>query len=95
MCVREAGAGLRLELVTREVLGSKLERLRYVGVEVGGLLPRDPVDEIHRNVVKTGITEMVEGQSDVVRAGNTVEDAEQLGPERLRAEGDAVDPLSP
>jgi hypothetical protein len=72
MC--EAGAGLRLELVAGEVLGPKRERLRYVGVEVGGLLPRDSVDEIQRDVVKTGITEIVEGESDVVRTGNAVED---------------------
>jgi len=51
------------------VLGPERERLVYVGVEIGGLLPRDPVDEIQRNVVKSGITKMIEGSSDVVRTG--------------------------
>src|SRR5262249_4741661 len=89
--VCEAGAGLRLELVTREMLGPKRERLRYVGVESGGLLPRDPVDEIQGDVVKTGIAEMGERAPDVVRSGNAIEDAEQLRWERRPAEGDSVD----
>ena len=44
--VREPRPGLRLELVAGEVLGSKRERLLYVSSEIGGSLPRDPVDEI-------------------------------------------------
>ena len=35
------------------------ERVVEVGVEIGGALAGDPVDEIERNVVKTGITKMM------------------------------------
>ena len=92
--VRKPGPRLRLELVAREVLGPKRERLAYVGIEVGGSLPRDPIDEIQRDVVKSGITKMVKGTSDVVRTGNAVEDGEQPRLERLRAERDAVDAVA-
>ena len=44
-----------------------------IGLEVGGLLARDAVDEIERDVVNSGITKSVDGASDVVRLGNTAE----------------------
>src|SRR5512133_1904706 len=92
--VREPRPGLRLELVAGEVLGPKRERLSYVGSEIGGPLPRNPVDEIQRDVVKSGIAKMVEGAPDVVRSGNAVEYAKQFGLERLGTERDAVDAVA-
>ena len=44
-----------------------------VGFEIGGALAGNPVDEIERDVVKSGITKMMHGASDVVRLGNTLE----------------------
>ena len=49
-----------------------------VGFEIGGALAGYPVDEIERDVVKSGIAEMMHGASDVVRLGNTLEHVEQL-----------------
>jgi hypothetical protein len=74
--VGEPGARLGLELVTRQVLRPESERLIDVGLEVGGSLARDSVDEIERDVVKSGITEMVKGAPDVVRAGAPFEHRE-------------------
>ena len=59
------------------MLGAERERLVDVGVQAGGALAGDPVDEIERDVVESGITEMVEGSSDVGRTGNALEDLEQ------------------
>ena len=42
----EARTRLRLELVAGEVLGLEREGLREVGVEVGGALAGNAVDEI-------------------------------------------------
>ena len=70
--------GLGLELVAGEVLRLEREGLLEIGVEVGGALTRDPVDEIERDVVKPGITEMMHGAPDVVRAGDALEHREQL-----------------
>ena len=61
-----------------------------VGFEIGGALAGDPVDEIERDVVESGIAKMMHGASDVVRMGNTLEHLEQSRPERLRAERDAI-----
>src|SRR5262245_43319311 len=95
VCVREPGSGLRLQLVAREVLRPELECLVDVGVEVGGALARDPVDEIEGDVVKSGTTEMVESAPDVAGAGNAVEDRQQPRLKRLDAERDAVDTAVP
>src|SRR5207244_8192353 len=62
-----------------------------VGLEVGGALAGDPVDEIERDVVTSGIAKMVERASDGVWLGNTFEHREQMRTEALRAERDAVD----
>ena len=71
----------------------RLERegVAEIGFEIGGALAGDPVDEIERDVVKSGITKMMHGAPDVVRTGNTLEHAQQLGLEGLRAERDARD----
>src|SRR4029450_2360418 len=82
MRMREPRAGLRFELVARQVLRSESERLVDVGVEVGGARGRGPVDEIQRDVVKSGITEIVEGAPDVLRTGATLQYREQV---RLKA----------
>ena len=87
--VGEARPRLRLELVAGEVLRLERERVAEVGLEVGGALAGDPVDEIERDVVKSGITEMMHGAPDVVRAGNTLEHLQQLRPEGLGAERNA------
>ena len=75
--VREAGAGLRLELVRGDVLGLEREGLGEIAREVGGLLARDAVDEIERDVANSGITQSVEGAPDVVRLGNAIEHVEE------------------
>ena len=67
------------------------ERVAEIGFEIGGALAGDPVDEVERDVVKSGITKMMHGASDVVRTGNALEHAEQLRLEGLRAERDARD----
>jgi len=59
------------------MLGPEREGFGEVTCEIGGLLARDAVDEVDRDVVKTGITQSVEGAPDVVRRGNTVEDGEE------------------
>ena len=71
------------------------ERLGNVGIEIGGLLPRDSVEEVERDVVKSGITEMIERGPDVVRSGNALEHFEQTRLEALRPERDTVDPVPP
>src|ERR671923_557897 len=81
--VREASARLCLQLVAGEVLRTERECLVDVAVERGGALAWDPVDEIERDVVKSGITEMVEGAPDVVRAGLALEHSEERPVERL------------
>ena len=70
------------------MLGAERERLVDVGVEAGGALAGDPVDEIERDVVESGITEMVEGPLDVVRPGNALENLEQRRVECLRPQRD-------
>ena len=54
--VGETGARLRLELVRRKVLRLERKGIVEIGLEVGGLLARDAVDEIERDVVNSGIT---------------------------------------
>ena len=90
MRVCEPRPRLRLELVAGEVLGLEREGVREIGIEVGGALARDPVDEIERDVVESGITESLNGPPDVAGTGNALEHLEQLRPERLRAERDAI-----
>ena len=91
MRVREPRPGLRLELVAGEVLGLEGEGVREIRVEVGGALARDPVDEIERDVVKSGITKSVNRAPDVVGCRTPFEHLEQRGPEGLGAERDAID----
>ena len=90
MC--EARPRLGLELVAGEVLGLERDRLVEVALEVGGALARDPVDEIERDVVESGITKTVDGAPDGVRPRAPLERREQLRLEALRAERDAVTP---
>ena len=91
MRVRETRARLRLELVAGEVLGLEGEGVREIRIEVGGALARDAVDEIERDVVKTGITESVNRAPDVIGRCLALEDVEERRPERLRAHRHAVD----
>ena len=53
------------------------ERLVEVGVEIGGALAGDAVDQIERDVVKAGSAESVTARRDVVRARPTLEHVEQ------------------
>ena len=76
------------------MLGLERERLGEIGVEVGGALAGDAVDEIERDVVESGITKSVHGAPDVVRRGAALEHGEQVRLEALRAERDAVHPRS-
>ena len=59
-------------------------------LEIGGALPRDAVEEIERDVVKPGITQIVQGAPDVVRRRPPLEHVEELRLEALRAERDPV-----
>ena len=79
MSVGKARSRLGLQLVARQVLRPELEGVGQVGIEIGGGLARDPVDEVERDVVKSGITKMVEGTPDGVRLDNTVEDIQEMG----------------
>ena len=90
--VGEARSGLRFELVARQVLGPELERVRQVGLEIGGALAGDAVDEIEGDVVKSGITQMVERTPDGVRLDNTVENLQQPRAEALHAERHTIHP---
>src|SRR5258708_29504806 len=82
---------LGLELVTRQVVRLERERLVEVALEVGGALAGNPVDEVERDVVKTGIAQSVERASDVLRPRTALEHLEQLGGEALCAERHAAD----
>jgi hypothetical protein len=87
--VGEPRARLRFQLVVRNVLRRECERFIDVVLEVGGALAGDPVQKIQRDVVKTGITQMVERAPDVVRAGPALEHTQEVRTESLRAERDA------
>ena len=75
--VRETRSRFRFQLVAREVLGAEGQSLVEIPFEVGGLLAGDPVDEIEADVVKAGITQMVERSPDVLRPGAPVENVEE------------------
>ena len=92
--MREARAGLGLELVAGEVLGAERKRLAQVAIEVGGALAGDPVQQVERDVVKVGITKMVEGATDGIRTGAALQHLEQRGLEALRSERYAGDAAS-
>ncbi len=92
--VREAGARLSFQLVCGDVLGLERHGLGEVACEVGGLLARDAVDEVERDVVKSGITQTIEGASDVVRLGNAPECPQEPWREGLRPDRDARDPAT-
>jgi hypothetical protein len=55
VCMRESRPRLRLELVARKVLRLELERRCEIAVEIGGALAWNPVDEVERDVVESGI----------------------------------------
>ena len=80
MRVREARPGLRLELVARQVLRFQCEGFGQIGVEIGGALAGNAVDEIERDVVESGITESVHRPADVVRGRLPLERLEQMRP---------------
>ncbi len=77
------------------MLGLQRESVAQVGIEVGGALAGNPVDEVERDVVKSGITESVDGTPDVVRAGPSLEHREEVRAEALGAERDAVHAAPP
>jgi len=58
------------------MLRTELERFAEIRLEVGGALAWNAIDEIEGNVVKTGITQMVESATDGVRLDNTFEHLE-------------------
>ena len=73
------------------MLGLERERLGEVGVEVGGGLAGDAVDEIERDVVKSGITENVHGAADVFGLRAALQHGEKSRLEALRAQRHTVD----
>src|SRR6185369_12912001 len=91
MRVREPRARLRLELVAGQVLRIEGERLGEIALEVGGALAGDAVDEIERDVFKSGITKSVHGTADDFGRGRPLERREQVRREALGAQRDPVD----
>ena len=87
----EARAGLRLELVRRDVLGLERERLVEVPLEIRLRLAGDAVDQVEREIVEPGLTQHLERAANVGRLGGAAERAQEPRVERLRAERDAVD----
>ena len=73
------------------MLGLERQGLGEVASEVGGLLARDAIDEIERDVVNSGITQTIDGAPDVVRLGNAIERREQTWRKGLRSQRDAID----
>ena len=78
-----------LELVTRQVVRVERERRVEVARQVGGALAGNPIDEVERDVVKTGITQSVERAPDVIGLRAAVEHVEQTWTEALRTKRDA------
>ncbi len=76
------------------MLGAERKRLAQVAIEVGGALAGDPVQQVERDVVKIGITKMVEGATDGIRTGAAFQHLEQRGLEALRSERYAGDAAS-
>ena len=73
------------------MLGPELDRLGQIALEVADALPRDPVDEVERDVVEAGLAQRSHGAADVVGARTALEHLEQVGLEALRSERDPVD----
>jgi len=90
----EARARLGLQLVAGQVLGLERERLGEVGLEVGGALAGNPVEEIERYVVKSGITQNVDRAPDVAGACAPLQHLQQPRLERLRAQRHTIDTVS-
>ena len=74
------------------MLGLERQRVGEVAVEIGDALTGDPVQEIERDVVESGITEKVHRSPDIVGPGPSLEDLEQVGLEALGAERDPAHP---
>ena len=70
------------------------ERLAEVGLEVGGALAGNPVDEVERDVVKSGITKNIDRAADVVGPCAALQHLQQPRLERLRAQRHTVDTVS-
>ena len=94
MGVREAGSRLCFQLVRGDVLRLERQRLGEVACEVGGLLARDAVDEIERDVVESGITNNVHGAPDVVGPCAAFQHVQKVHVERLCANRHAIDTVS-
>ena len=95
MRVREARARLRLQLVRGQVLGLEREGLGEVAFEVGGALAGDPVDEVERDVVESGIAQDVERHAGRRRGRATRSStSSRCGVEALRADRHTVDTVS-
>src|SRR5205814_1041245 len=73
---RESRPRLCLELVARQVLRRERDRLGEVALEVGGALARDAVDEIERDVVKSGIAKKVHRLPDDIGSRASLENVE-------------------
>ena len=76
------------------MLGLERERFGEVGVEVGGALAGDPVQEVERDVVKSGITTNVDGATDVLGLRAALEHGKKRRLERLCAKRHTVDTVS-
>ena len=63
------------------MLGLERQGLGEVALEIGGALAGNPVDEVERNVVESGITENIHSVSDIVWFGNAVENLVDRAPQ--------------
>ena len=70
------------------------ERLGEVGLEIGGPLAGDPVDEIEGDVGETGISENVHGPPDVLGSRMPLQYGKQRRLETLSANRHAIDTVS-
>ena len=76
------------------MLGLEAQSRREIALEVGGALPRNPVDEIEVDVVETGIAKNVDGALDVFPARAAFEHVQKCGVEALCAERHTIDTVS-
>ena len=76
------------------MLGPECERLGDVGVELGGALAGNPVQEVERDVVKSGITQSVDRATDVLGPRAPLQHVQERRLERLRAKRHPIDSVS-
>src|SRR5215467_14745386 len=85
MAVREPRSWLRFQLVPREMLRLERDRLVQIGVEVGGALARDAVQDVEGEVVESAIPKKGNGPAGGSRGRAPLEHGEQVWAKALDA----------